>query len=242
MLASRFEYDNKIEVGIDEAGRGCFWGPIMAGAVVLSPEDYWSSEFKEFVLEIRDSKKISPKKRVRIAEQIKSCVLSWSVGSVSAADIDEKGITWANQEAFRRAVAGLNVTPERLIIDGALELPENDIEQQVIVEADGKYIHVAAASILAKVEHDIWVEEFCRKNPEYEEKYSLLSSKGYGTLKHREGLIKNGSHEYHRKTFIYKYVSDEEKKHIDSITKKQTKSMTTFKKGLNFNKCLIQSL
>lgn len=241
MLDSRFSCDNKIEAGIDEAGRGCFWGPIMAGAVILPPENEWSPPLKAIVSEIRDSKKISPKKRARIAEQIKGCVLSWAVGSVSAADIDEKGITWANQEAFRRAIAGLSVKPERLVIDGALELPENDVEQQVIVEADGKYIHVAAASILAKVEHDIWVEEFCKKNPACEEKYSLLSSKGYGTLKHREGITKNGSHEFHRKTFVYKYVPEEEKKQIDAVTKKQTKSMTAFKKTLNFNKCLIQA-
>lgn len=240
MLSTRFADDNKVEAGIDEAGRGCFWGPIMAGAVILPPEDKWSNELKSIVMEIRDSKKISPKKRARIADQIKGCVLSWAVGSVSAADIDEKGITWANQEAFRRAIAGLNMRPERLVIDGALELPENDIEQQVIVEADGKYIHVAAASILAKVEHDIWVERFCKENPECEQKYSLLSSKGYGTFKHREGITKNGSHEFHRKTFVYKYVPDDEKKLIDAVTKKQTKSMTAFKKSLNFSKCLIQ--
>jgi ribonuclease HII len=198
--------DSVIEAGIDEAGRGCFWGPIMAGALIWPKEDDWTNAHRELMPNVCDSKKIAPKKRELICEKIKSLANSWGVGSVTAKEIDEQGITWANQEAFRRALLQLSVNPERIIIDGTIGLPGFEGEQHNIVEGDNTYLHVAGASILAKVAHDKMVIEFCDKNPECQEHYSMLSGHGYGTAKHREGLKKYGAHELHRKTFIYNWV------------------------------------
>ena len=211
VLSARFKDDSLIEAGIDEAGRGCFWGPIMAGAVVWQREDFWSDAHRELMPNVKDSKKIAPKKRMKVAEEIQRLAQTWAVGSVSAKEIDENGITWANQEAFRRAIDGLRLEPDRIIIDGALHIPDYAKEQHVIVEGDGKYLHVAAASILAKVAHDIWVTDYCAANPQCEERYSLLSSHGYGTEKHRNGLRSYGAHELHRSTFIYNWLPDSEK-------------------------------
>jgi ribonuclease HII len=222
MLLVRHTKDDKIEAGLDEAGRGSFWGPIMAGAVVWPIESEWTDAHRSISSQIRDSKKISPKKREKICDEIKRLATSWGVGSVTANEIDEKGIQWANQEAFRRALSVLVSTdssgntipytkvPQRLIIDGVIgmEDPVEDREQYNIIEGDALYMPIAAASILAKVEHDRWVCDYCEKNPEYAERYSLLTCKGYGTAKHRNGLSIYGAHELHRRTFVRKYVGD----------------------------------
>lgn len=222
MLLVRHTKDDKIEAGLDEAGRGSFWGPIMAGAVVWPIESEWTDAHRSISSQIRDSKKISPKKREKICDEIKRLATSWGVGSVTANEIDEKGIQWANQEAFRRALSVLVSTdssgntipytkvPQRLIIDGVIgmEDPVEDREQHNIIEGDALYMPIAAASILAKVEHDRWVCDYCEKNPEYAERYSLLTCKGYGTAKHRNGLSIYGAHELHRRTFVRKYVGD----------------------------------
>lgn len=206
MLKTRHIDDTVIEAGIDEAGRGCFWGPIMAGALIWPKEDDWTHAHRELMPNVRDSKKIASKKRELICESIKSLALTWGVGTVTAAEIDDQGITWANQEAFRRALEQLSVRPERIIIDGAIGLPGFEGEQHNVVEGDNTYLHVAGASILAKVAHDTMVMEFCDKNPECQERYNMLSGHGYGTAKHREGLKTHGAHALHRKTFIYNWV------------------------------------
>lgn len=206
ILTSRYTDDSIIEAGIDEAGRGCFWGPIMAGALIWPNPSEWTNEHHAIASEIRDSKKIAPKKRQRICEEIKRLATAWGVGSVSASEIDDYGITWANQEAFRRAITDMGITPQRIIIDGAIKLPGFAGEQHNVVEGDNKYIHVAGASILAKVAHDTMVIDYCAENPECEEHYKLLSGHGYGTAKHREGLRTYGAHELHRRTFIYNWV------------------------------------
>uniref|UniRef100_A0A6C0AQP4 Ribonuclease HII n=1 Tax=viral metagenome TaxID=1070528 RepID=A0A6C0AQP4_9ZZZZ len=214
MLQTRFKEDTVVEVGIDEAGRGSFFGPIMAGAVVWPPQSSWTPEIEKLSLELRDSKKIAPKKRERIADDIKRLAVAWHVGSVSNTEIDEQGITWANQEAFRRAVTGLRdqkglkgiQDEKRLLIDGELTIHGYDGEQHVIVDGDAIYMSIAAASILAKVEHDRWITDWCDANSVEAEKYSLRTSKGYGTAAHRAGLVANGAHSLHRRTFVRKYV------------------------------------
>ena len=208
MLQTRFKEDTVIEVGIDEAGRGSFFGPIMAGAVVWPPQSSWTPEIEKLSQELRDSKKIAPKKRERIADDIKRHAVAWHVGSVSNSEIDEQGITWANQEAFRRAEKGLKGISEdkRLLIDGELTIHGYEGEQHVIVDGDAIYMSIAAASILAKVEHDRWIMAWCDANPVEAEKYSLKTSKGYGTAAHRAGLVANGVHSLHRRTFVRKYV------------------------------------
>lgn len=206
ILSNYHTDDGKIEAGLDEAGRGCFWGPIMAGAVIWPHQSEWTDAHRKLVPNIKDSKKISPKKRLVIAEEIKKLAKAWGVGSVTAKEIDDNGITWANQEAFRRAIAEMAIQPQRIIVDGVLAIPDFGGEQHTIIEGDATFIHVAAASILAKTTHDIWVNEYCKDHPELDERYSMLSCHGYGTEKHRNGLKTHGAHELHRSTFVYNWI------------------------------------
>jgi ribonuclease HII len=217
MLSLRHSEDTKTEVGLDEAGRGCFWGPLMAGAVLWPPRDQWTQDHEAISPQIRDSKKIAPKKRLRLADDIKRLALGWAVGSVTNTEIDEQGIVWANQEAFRRAlqgleakVAGFKSSEGRLLIDGEWLIPEWSGEQHAIVEGDNTYLLIGAASILAKVEHDLWIQAFCEKEEAAGALYDLKGSKGYGTAKHRAGLMTHGAHGLHRRTFIRKYVTAEQ--------------------------------
>jgi ribonuclease HII len=207
MLKVRYNKDSLIEAGVDESGRGPLWGPLYAAAVIWVPEEDMSAEQLRLAPLIKDSKKVSAKKRVKLAEEIKNHALSWGIGSVSAKEIDELGMTKSNQLVFERALANLSVTPERLIIDGCLSIynaPWSMIPQVVEPEADGNYLPVAAASILAKVAHDEYITEFCELNENISKKYDLLNCKGYGTKKHRDGIMEFGIHELHRRLFLRK--------------------------------------
>jgi len=205
-LQSRFAQDAMIEIGIDEAGRGSFWGPLMAGAVVLPQE--WTEEQRAVLVQLRDSKKISPKKRLLLEAELRKQVSSCGVGIVMPNEINREGITWANREAFRRAMASLSIPLEgcRLLIDGTLDIDDWKGEQNVIIEGDNQYIAIAAASILAKVAHDKWIHEFCEAHPECQERYDLLRSNGYGTARHREGIRLYGGHELHRELYIQNWL------------------------------------
>jgi ribonuclease HII len=234
MLASRFKQDTAIEIGIDEAGRGSFWGPIMAGAVVIPDESTWTDKQRTLLTQLRDSKKISPKKRERIADEIKELIPKCAVGIVSASEINEKGITWANMEAFRRAVQGLNLeNPSecRLIIDGVLSIDEWNGEQELIVEGDSEYLSIAGASILAKVEHDRWITKYCEEHTECNDRYNLSKCKGYGTANHREGIRIYGAHELHRSLYIQNWLPGSTQK-----TKSKKKDVIKTDK----NQCLIK--
>jgi ribonuclease HII len=209
MLSARFKDDEVIEIGIDEAGRGSFLGPIMAGAVIIPNESTWTNEQKSLLIQLRDSKKISPKKRERIADQIKELIPKCAVGIVTAKEINDNGITWANMEAFRRAIQNLNLENTsscRLVIDGVLSIDKWEGEQELIVEGDSQLLAIAGASILAKVEHDRWITKFCEENPECNERYDLMSSKGYGTAKHRNGIKLFGGHDLHRVLYIQNWL------------------------------------
>lgn len=205
-LAPRFTNDGLLEIGIDEAGRGSFWGPIVAGAVVI-PVDGTEVQHALFA-QFRDSKKISSKKRAKLSKEIKEQIPQWGIGIVGAEEINQHGIQWANREAFRRAFHAVPFTECvnrqqcRLLIDGVLSLDKWDGPQELIVEGDNQYMAIAAASILAKVAHDEWIHEYCRLNPQCEERYHLCSSNGYGTAKHREGIRLYGGHELHRELYI----------------------------------------
>ena len=206
-LVPRFIDDTLIEVGIDEAGRGSFWGPIVAGAVVIPSErtEVQNALFAQF----RDSKKISAKKRAVLSASIKEHIPQWGIGIVGAEEINQNGIQWANREAFRRAfhsVPNVDRSNCRLLIDGVLSLDKWDGLQELIVEGDNQYMAIAAASILAKVAHDEWIHEYCAKHPECEERYHLCSSNGYGTAKHREGIRLYGGHELHREQYIQRWL------------------------------------
>lgn len=201
-MLSRFAQDEFTEIGVDEAGRGSFWGPIVAGALVLPALPV------PLLSELRDSKKIAPKKRARLSKEIKEQFPLHGIGIVTAQEINEQGITWANREAFRRAVQAIPhaVESTRLLIDGVLSLDKWDGLQELIVGGDNQYRAIAGASILAKVAHDEWIHAYCEAHPECNERYDLCSSNGYGTAKHREGIRLHGAHELHRVDYIQRWL------------------------------------
>jgi ribonuclease HII len=234
-LKHRFAQDSVPEIGLDEAGRGSFWGPIMAGAVILPKEEEWTEEQRALFSVLRDSKKLTPLKRQKLEKEIRNHILLCAVGIVEASEINDMGITWANREAFRRAIYSIPAehrTTCRLLIDGTLPIDDWKGEQHVIVEGDNQYIAIAAASILAKVEHDNWITAYCREHPECEERYHLVSSKGYGTAKHREGIRIYGGHELHRKIYIEEWLPG-----ASQTSKRKYKNKAG---ATNKDKCLIQ--
>ena len=207
MLKPRHTFDSKVEVGIDEAGRGCLWGPLVAAAVQWPDEAMWTEEIRHISGQIKDSKKLSAKRRGVLEEAIKKHAVSWAIGRVEATEIDTLGMTKANRLAFRRAVSGLGITPARILIDGILGLNySRDVEEIVEAQGDGTYLAIAAASILAKEGRDMMVKDMCDLDPSLDQKYGLLSSKGYGTLKHRTAIKEHGMQVQHRKLFLRKLL------------------------------------
>jgi len=203
MLKSAYKNDGCLEAGIDEAGRGCFWGPMIAAAVIWPEEATWCDELRRLSAGIKDSKKVAPKRRGILEAAIKLNAVAWAIGRVESDEIDQIGMTAANRLAFLRAFEGLSVKPVRLLIDGCLYMKDVDgVEQIVETKADGVYIAVAAASILAKEEHDRIVMDCVAADAALEENYSIGSSKGYGTSKHCAGLLKHGVYAGHRRLFL----------------------------------------
>jgi len=210
MLQLRHTNDSLIEVGVDEAGRGCFWGPLYAGAVIWRREEEMTAEQMAISAKIKDSKKLTEKRRIVLADEIKKHAIGWGVGVVSAAEIEEMGVTKANQLAFARALRCLQQMPERILVDGCLsvmEQPWSMIDQVVEPEADGKYVAVAAASILAKTDRDRYVVDFCKQHTDIGERYGLITNKGYGTEKHRQAIRTYGAIDGHRAKFLRKTLT-----------------------------------
>ena len=210
MLLITYKDDSLVECGIDEAGRGSLWGPLYAGAVIWKPESEWNDEIRSLNELIKDSKKISKKKRIMIFEAIKKHALSYSIGIVTAKEIDEMGMTKANKTAFQRALNSLSELSkvQRILLDGILRFETGtNIELINQPEMDNTYLSVAAASIIAKVSHDNYIMEYISNNKSLNEKYDLENNKGYGTLKHRNGILKYGKDELHRNLFLRKLLS-----------------------------------
>lgn len=205
MLKTRHTNDSKDEVGIDEAGRGCLWGPLVAAAVQWPDEAAWTDEIRAVSAQIKDSKKVTPKRRAVLEEAIKKHAVAWAIGRVEAEEIDTLGMTKANRLAFRRALEGLGRQPGRILIDGILPLGSG-FEEIVEPKGDGTYLAIAAASIIAKEGRDRIVKDLCAADPSLDQKYGLLSSKGYGTLKHRTAIKESGMHPLHRKLFLRKLL------------------------------------
>jgi len=207
MLKARYAEDTNIECGIDEAGRGSLWGPLYAAAVVWPDESTWTPEIRASSKKIKDSKKLSEKKRNILSHDIKKYAVSYGIGIVEHHEIDSWGMSKANRTAFTRALASLNVAPKRVLLDGCLSIDvAANIELIVEPELDNTYICVAAASILAKVSRDTYVLDYVGLRPELETKYDLAKNKGYGTLKHRNGILKMGKDEKHRNLFLRKLL------------------------------------
>ena len=204
MLSPRYKADGRIEAGIDEAGRGCFWGPMVAAAVIWPEESTWSEEVRKLSAQIKDSKRVTPKRRAVLFEAIQKHAVAWGIGRVEPAEIDELGMTETNRLGFARAIGALSVVPERLLIDGCLYLDTARFPQEQVVEpkADGTYLAVAAASILAKEGRDRMVIAAGEADPDLETKWAIVSSKGYGTSKHSEGIKTHGLHSGHRRLFL----------------------------------------
>lgn len=213
-LTVRFSKDTLIEAGVDEAGRGCLWGPLYAAAVIWPPEEDWLDEHKEIAPQIRDSKKLSAKKRHALADAIQALAIDVGIGIVTPQEIDSFGMTMANKVAFLRAIDQLQVVPDRLLVDGILSLnPEELVKrkiqvQETIVDGDALYLPIAAASIIAKEARDRYVEDYVEKNQDLEIKYNLRACKGYGTEKHRKGIVTHGKHELHRDLFLRKLLGN----------------------------------
>lgn len=178
-----------IEAGCDEAGRGCLAGPVFAAAVIL-PADFDCSL-------LNDSKQLTEKQRNILRPIIQEQALAWSVAQVSAAEIDEINILNASILAMHRAVDGLNIRPEHLIIDGNRFKTYLDIPHQTIVKGDGKFLSIAAASVLAKTYRDDYMIALADKFPLFD--WHL--NKGYPTLKHRTAIAQYGKTTHHRMTF-----------------------------------------
>ena len=180
--------------GVDEVGRGPLAGPVVAAAVIL-PRDF-------DVLGIDDSKKLSPKKREELFEVIKAKALAWAVGWVGPERIDEINILEATKEAMTQAVQGLSLQPDHVLIDGNFTVRALALPQTAIVKGDATSTSIAAASILAKVTRDRYMEEMDLVYPGY----AFASNKGYGTKAHYDGLKAQGPTPIHRKTFISDYL------------------------------------
>lgn len=188
MLASHY-YEEKIEAGCDEAGRGCLAGSVFAAAVIL-PEDYHNEL-------LNDSKQLTEKKRYQLREIIEHDAVAWAVGVVTPDEIDKINILNASILAMHRALDQLKVRPEAIIVDGNRFKPYYKLPHTTIVKGDGKYLSIAAASILAKTYRDDYMNRLAEEYPQYD----WLSNKGYPTKKHREAIRQYGITPYHRKTF-----------------------------------------
>ena len=188
MLESYYNHD-LLEAGCDEAGRGCLAGSVFAAAVIL-PRDYENAA-------LNDSKKLTAKKRYALREQIERDALAWAVGEVKPEEIDKVNILHASFLAMHRAIAQLQVAPEALIIDGNRFDPYPGLPHTCIVKGDGKYLSIAAASILAKTYRDDYMDALARECPYYDWEHN----KGYPTAKHYAGLEAHGPSVYHRRTF-----------------------------------------
>jgi ribonuclease HII len=213
-LQVRYTKDMLIEAGIDEAGRGCLWGPLYAAAVIWPPEEEWLDEHRDIAPLIRDSKKLSAKKRQSLAQAIHALAIDVGIGVVSAKEIDSFGMTYANKLAFLRAIDQLQVVPDRILLDGILAINTEDLtsrkiqQQETIVDGDATYLPIAAASIIAKEARDGYIQDYVETNKDLEVNYSIGSSKGYGTEKHRKGILTHGKHKDHRDLFLRKLLGN----------------------------------
>ena len=188
MLENHY-YEGLVEAGCDEAGRGCLAGSVFAAAVILPPD--YENEL------LNDSKKLTDRQRKQLREIIEHDALDWAVGIVESGEIDEINILNASILAMHRALDQLKVRPEAVIVDGNRFKPYRDLPYTTIVKGDGKYLSIAAASILAKTYRDDYMDRLAEDYPQYDWK----SNKGYPTKKHRQAIRECGITPFHRRSF-----------------------------------------
>jgi len=197
----RYKEDGAIEVGLDEAGRGCLFGRLYVGAVVFS------NEYEDFfdngaaLKSIKDSKILTKRKRDILYDYIQECALDKSIAFAEAAEVDEFNVLQADLRCMHRALDALSVPVERVLVDGDHWKPYKDTEGHAIVDGDAQYLAIAAAGILAKVGRDRWMEEVVAANPEWNEKYGFSTNMGYGTATHLKGLSEHGVLADHRRSY-----------------------------------------
>jgi len=182
-------HEDLTEAGCDEAGRGCLAGSVFAAAVIL-PKD-----FKNEML--NDSKQLTEKQRYLLRDVIQEQALAWAVGIVTPEEIDEINILNASFLAMHRAVDQLCIRPEHLLIDGNRFRPYAGVPHTTVIKGDGKYLSIAAASVLAKTYRDDYMEQLHQEFPVYD----WNKNKGYPTKKHRQSITEYGTSPYHRLTF-----------------------------------------
>ncbi|MCL2412622.1 MAG: ribonuclease HII [Bacteroidales bacterium] len=178
-----------IEAGCDEAGRGCLAGPVFAAAVIF-PKSYQNER-------LNDSKQLNKNQRNVLREIIETEALAWAVVSVNQEEIDQVNILNASILAMHRAIEQLKIKPEFLLIDGNRFKPYEKIPHQTVIKGDGKYLSIAAASVLAKTYRDDYMSKIHNEFPDY----GWLTNQGYPTKKHYEAIEKYGITPHHRKTF-----------------------------------------
>ena len=198
-----YKVANNVEVGVDEAGRGCLMGRVYAAAVIM-PDEYPDEIYKQ----IKDSKKLSAKKRSILKEYIEENAISYGIGYVEPQVIDKINIYNATMKAMHYALDNINMEVDRLLIDGANFKPylnkNNDYTSyDCIVKGDDTYLSIAAASILAKCYRDEYVNSIIELNSDYSV-YGWNTNKGYGTAFHMDMINKHGKTDFHRKTFNIK--------------------------------------
>ncbi|MDJ0555242.1 MAG: ribonuclease HII [Microcoleaceae cyanobacterium MO_207.B10] len=182
-----------LTAGVDEVGRGALFGPVVAAAVIL-PEGVLDDLAHSGVT---DSKKLTEKRRCRLAAEIRAVALDCKVGMASVREIDRLNILQGSLLAMKRAVLKLNPRPELVLVDGNQQIRGLDIPQQTIVKGDSKCLAIAAASIVAKVWRDTLIMRLAKKYPVYD----LTNNKGYGTKKHKQGIVDYGLSPQHRLSF-----------------------------------------
>tara|TARA_S200000501_G_scaffold378757_1_gene443410 strand:+ start:19052 stop:19627 length:576 start_codon:yes stop_codon:yes gene_type:complete len=183
-------YQSKVlEVGCDEVGRGCIAGPVVAASVIF-PNNYSNES-------IKDSKTISPKKRILIEKEIKSSAIAWSVSEIDSKRIDRENILNASISAMHAALDNLRIIPKYIIVDGNKFKKYKDIEHRCIIKGDSKYLSIAAASIIAKNYRD----QLMKKLSEKHNQYDWHKNFGYPTKSHRDAIKKFGITDLHRKSF-----------------------------------------
>jgi ribonuclease HII len=192
--------EGELEVGLDEAGRGPMFGRVYVAAVIIPQDDSYEHSL------MRDSKKLNKRKRLIAFDYIKEYAIDWVVHYKDEKYIDKHNIFAANYTAMHEAVNKLLIKPDHLLVDGNYFKPymyndDDYISYTTVVKGDNKYTPIAAASILAKVSRDKYIEEMCDKHPLLDEYYSICSNKGYGSKKHMEGIKKYGISPWHRKSF-----------------------------------------
>ena len=178
-----------LEAGCDEAGRGCLAGSVYAAAVIL-PADYHNDL-------LNDSKQLTARQRYALRSDIERDAISWALGIVTAEEIDQMNILRASILAMHRAIDGLKVRPQALIIDGNRFIRYHDLPHTTIVKGDGKFMSIAAASILAKTYRDDYMKQLHEQYPHYGWDHNA----GYPTKEHRQGIARYGTTPYHRMTF-----------------------------------------